>query len=93
MFECLEECGASTECSSLCYRENIVCVDACPCHTGLYFTSSVFLASNKTFGLPEVASCAVPLVLGGATVVIIDYSNAFSMEVDLYEQTTYKLSL
>ena len=34
MFECLEECGASTECSSSCHRENVVCIDACPCHTG-----------------------------------------------------------
>merc|ERR1719259_734607 len=33
MFECLEDCGESTECSSSCYRGNIVCVDACPCHT------------------------------------------------------------
>ena len=35
MFECLEECGANTECSSLCYRASVVCNDACPCHAGI----------------------------------------------------------
>ena len=34
MFTCLENCGSNTECSSACYRENVVCVDACPCHAG-----------------------------------------------------------
>ena len=85
MFECLEECGASTECSSLCYRENIVCVDACPCHTGQYFTRSLFLASNRIFGLPEGAGFAAPLVPDGVTVVKIDHLKAFQMQEDLYQ--------
>ena len=34
MFECLEECGANTDCSSSCYRASVVCNDACPCHAG-----------------------------------------------------------
>ena len=34
MFECIAECGESTECISLCYRDQVVCIDACPCHAG-----------------------------------------------------------
>ena len=34
LFECIQDCGANTECSSLCYRENVACVSACPCHIG-----------------------------------------------------------
>ena len=39
MFECLEECGANTDCSSSCYRASVVCNDACPCHAGKLFDS------------------------------------------------------
>ena len=34
LYACVQECGSNTECSSACYRENVVCVDSCPCHTG-----------------------------------------------------------
>ena len=34
MMECFKICGNNTECQSSCYRGNIICVDACPCHTG-----------------------------------------------------------
>ena len=36
MLDCIQECGASTECTSSCYRGNVVCIDACPCHAGKY---------------------------------------------------------
>ena len=44
MFECIEWCDGVTECISSCYRENTVCIDACPCHHGEYNTSWCFQA-------------------------------------------------
>ena len=34
MLECIEECGANTECTSSCYRNQVTCIDSCPCHLG-----------------------------------------------------------
>ena len=48
MFTCLENCGSNTECSSACYRENVVCVDACPCHAGTIF---IFKMTRFIFNL------------------------------------------
>ena len=34
LYACVQECGADNECGSSCYRQNIVCIDSCPCHRG-----------------------------------------------------------
>ena len=49
MFQCLEECGANTECSSSCYRESVVCNDACPCHAGIKQLRRIFLLIGTSF--------------------------------------------
>ena len=34
MADCIVACGESAECVSFCYRDQVVCIDSCPCHAG-----------------------------------------------------------
>ena len=74
MFECLEECGANTDCSSSCYRASVVCNDACPCHAGNLFdfknSEATTLFSDCPFGCKQ---CKNPICKSQLALILYNY--------------------
>ena len=52
MFDCIVECGESAEFVSFCHRDQVVCIDSCPCHAG----NDCELQVNPIYGVVSAGS-------------------------------------